>query len=87
MPQTPGGRESWARALAVVVIAEAAVLWLAASLGLWRRRLPLGQTVGNGVRNVLLLRPAAELLRRVPRPRLRLVSRRAASRRRSPFRR
>jgi hypothetical protein len=63
------------------------VLWLAASLGLWRRRLLLGQAVGNGARNVLLLRPAAELLRRVPRPRMRLVSRRAASRRWPPFRR
>jgi hypothetical protein len=87
MPQTPGGRESWAKALAVVVIAEAAVLWLAASLGLWRRRLLLGQAVGNGARNVLLLRPAVELLRRVPRRRMRLASRRAASRRWSPFRR
>jgi hypothetical protein len=67
VPQLPDGQEPWARALAVVVVAEAAVLWLAASLGLWRRRLLLGQAVGNGVRNARLLRPAAALLRRGPR--------------------
>jgi hypothetical protein len=67
VPQLSDGQQSWARALAVVVVAEAAVLWLAASLGLWRRRLLLSQAVGNGIRNARLLRPAAALLRRAPR--------------------
>jgi hypothetical protein len=76
-PQLPDGRWSWTRALAVVVVAEAAVLWLAASLGLWRRRLLLGQAVGHGVRNARLLRPAVALLRRVPRLRSRMADRAA----------
>ncbi|MGI8334925.1 hypothetical protein ACRYCC_33650 [Actinomadura scrupuli] len=76
-PQLPDGRWSWTRALAVVVVAEAAVLWLAASLGLWRRRLLLGQAVGNGVRNARLLRPAATLVRRAPRLRSRMAARAA----------
>jgi hypothetical protein len=69
------------------VVAEAAVLWLAASLGLWRRRLLLGQVVGNGVRYARLLRPAATLLRRAPIPRLRLGARTAALGRRLRSRR
>lgn len=66
-PRVPDGRWSWAGALAVVVVAEAAVLWLAAGLGLWRHRLLVGQEVGNGGRNARLLRPVAALLRRAPR--------------------
>jgi hypothetical protein len=87
VPQVPDGQCSWARALAVVVVAEAAVLWLAASLGLWRRRLLVGQAVGNGVRNARLLRPAAALLRRAPLLRARVTGRAAIVCRRLRLRR
>jgi hypothetical protein len=38
MTDTPGARESWIKVLGVIVVAEVAVLWLATSLSLWRRR-------------------------------------------------
>lgn len=34
----PGDRASWVKVLGIIVVAEVAVLWLATSLGLWRRR-------------------------------------------------
>jgi hypothetical protein len=86
-PEVPEGQEPWARALAVVVVAEAAVLWLAASLSLWRRRLLLGRAAGNGVHNIRLVRPAAALLRRVPRLRSQPGGRAAALSRRLRLRR
>lgn len=36
--EVPGDRASWVKVLGVIVVAEVAVLWLATSLGLWRRR-------------------------------------------------
>jgi hypothetical protein len=76
VPEVPVGQGSWARALAVVVVAEATVLWLAASLGLWRRRLLPGR-VGHGARNSRL-RSAAALARWVPYLRSRLAGGAAA---------
>ncbi len=35
----PGGHAAWVKVLGIVVVAEVAVLWLATSLGLWRRRM------------------------------------------------
>jgi len=35
----PGSHAAWVKVLGIVVVAEVAVLWLATSLGLWRRRM------------------------------------------------
>jgi hypothetical protein len=43
----PGDQASWLRVLGVVVVAEVTVLWLAAGLGLWRRRVALTRAIGR----------------------------------------
>ena len=43
----PGGHAAWAKVLGIVVVAEAAVLWLATSLGIWRRRTAAVQAVAG----------------------------------------
>ncbi|HXA63006.1 MAG TPA: hypothetical protein VNW94_27995 [Streptosporangiaceae bacterium] len=45
--EVPGDQASWLRVLGVVVVAEVTVLWLAAGLGLWRRRVALTQVIGR----------------------------------------
>jgi hypothetical protein len=47
--EVPGSRASWVRVLGVVVVAEVAVLWLATTLGLWRRRSAVAAAVRAGL--------------------------------------
>jgi hypothetical protein len=60
----PGGHSAWVRVLGVLLVAEAFVLWLAAGLGLWRRRAALsaGRVIAGSGR--LAGRIAASLRRR-----------------------
>lgn len=76
-----GGGSSWAIVLGIAIVAEVALLWIAACLGLWRRRLVAGQAAraaagaqgGGGAADdgrlprplAAALRPATAVLRRI----------------------
>ena len=61
----PGGHTAWVRVLGIVVAAEAAVLWLATTLGLWRRRMAGAAAAAPGPVRRAAGRIAASL-RRLP---------------------
>jgi hypothetical protein len=44
-----GTRRAWVTVLAVTIVFEVAVLWLAACLSLWRNRRALARAVGDAV--------------------------------------
>ncbi len=44
-----GSRRAWATVLGITIVFEVAVLWIAASLSLWRRRATLTQAASNGL--------------------------------------
>jgi hypothetical protein len=44
----PGSRRAWVTVLGITIVFETAVLWIAACLGLWRRRMTITQPTSYG---------------------------------------